>query len=155
MRMLSLLLVLAGAAVAFADAVPPPPPCPDGKVGVTSHSGGACLDPAPKDCPAGWYPQLGAKCVVQTCSFDANCGEGKACVPVEVCQHEIMQSPHPRYGGPPRKVTVTDGVCSDDLACPDDSECRKAIKVCLPKGTTKPGVWKGQPKPTKKKPAQK
>ncbi len=153
--------------LARADAVPPPPrSCPSGKVGITSHHGPECVDPAPKDCPAGWYPQIRAQCVVQLCTADDQCGKGLVCKPADVCQHDFLQewgwganeapppdpfllAGPPQRFDPPRKVTATVGVCGGGVQCPDDNECRKA-KVCLPPAVSKPGVWKGQAKPTKK-----
>jgi hypothetical protein len=150
MRALPLLILCAWSPLALADAVPGPPPCPPGQVGVATHDENGCYEAPPKDCPAGWYPQLGGKCVVRMCINNDDCGDGMQCKSADVCTHDEMHKTGPRGSGPKLKVAVPAGVCSDGIECPDDNECRKA-KICLPKGAAKPNVWTKQPKPTKPK----
>lgn len=151
MRTRSILWILPGVlstTLAMADAVPPPPPCPDGKVGISNHEENSCVDPPPKDCPAGWFPELRGLCELRVCQKSSDCGAGYECKPASVCQHDEMRERRGRSQGPPYKVTVTAGICSDGIECPDGNECKKP-KICLPKDVAKPAPWKGQPKPTK------
>ncbi len=150
MRAALCLLVCAWSGLAVADAVPGPPPCPKGQIGVATHDRNGCYDPPPKDCPAGWFPELGGRCVVRVCKRDEECGEGLQCKSATACMHDEMQRTGPRGSGPPIKVAIPVGVCGGAVECPDDNECRKA-KVCIPKGADQPTLWKNQPKPTKPK----
>lgn len=158
MRIFSIVVIAlavgASAHSVLADAVPGPPPCPEGKVPVSSHHGSGCYDPPPKDCPAGWSPELDAKCVVRVCKHDDDCGANLQCKAADVCMHDEMHPTGPRGSGPSIKVAVPAGVCSGDLECPDNNDCRKA-KICIPKGAAKPTLWKNQLKPTKPKAATK
>lgn len=153
-----------------ADAVPPPPrECPKGKIGITSHHGPECVEPAPTNCPVGWRGVIRGLCVVETCTTDESCGAGRQCKEADVCQHEFLQewgwgalvppppSPDalacdpfvlagpPQRFDPPRKVIETVDICAADRTCPPESTCQKG-RVCLPKDAKKPAAWKGKKK---------
>ena len=153
--------------VVLADVVPPPPSkCPRGQIGITSHHGPECVEPAPKSCPPGWRGQIRGLCVVESCATDAECGVGKQCKTADVCLHEYLRewgyeerpSPRvvdpsllaapPQHFDPPQKVVEAVGVCGGDRTCPADSTCNKG-KVCLPTGVAKPGDWRPTNKPKK------
>ncbi len=148
-----LLVVSLIASTAHADAVPPPPKsCPKGQVGVTSHSGPACVPQAPTDCAPGYRGQVGGQCVLASCHSDDPCDDGQRCMDVDTCQefrelhwtgwgwgaHRPVQRgnffagpPRPRPEGPPKKAWVELNICGQDGACESPAECRPS-SLCYP-----------------------
>lgn len=94
---IAIALVAAPAQVAADAVMPPPSDCPDGEVGVTSHSGPRCVAKAPTDCPTGWRGALGGNCTLTPCATDANCPSGEACVEHAVCL-QPMEDEYYDYG---------------------------------------------------------
>ena len=72
-------------------------PCPPDKVALTNHGGTSCVEPPPKDCPAGWRGVAGGTCMLDTCDNDKDCRDGKRCRQASIChaRNEYWYGPCP------------------------------------------------------------
>ncbi len=127
--------------------------CPPGQVGITSHAGPQCVKKAPEDCPPGYRGVIRGRCVLATCSSDAQCKQGRRCIQIATCQeyrelhwtgwgwsaerptpmrHNFFAGPPaPRPPGPPKKDWVKLHICGQDGPCNAPAKCRPA-GLCYP-----------------------
>lgn len=129
---LASVVIMLAATMARADVVPEPPDdCPAGTTPTTSHSGAKCLEPAPTNCPSGWRGEVGGACVLDFCTSDAECRDGRRCVAQSICHVERICHPREFCDSP---VFEPRWVCGGALSCRSPAECRPG-KLCLAAGT--------------------
>lgn len=109
-----------------------------------------CVDPAPKDCPAGWVGVPGPHCQLALCDDKTPCGAGTTCRESPVCTSDGSgyselepgeRATRGAFAAPPAPKPYRSyaGPCDAELACGAREACR-SVRVCLPRGVDRPAA---------------